>query len=230
MKIRLIDGIFIGIGLIIGVILSLQIRANPVKNGSSPVDQINIQKALLGTFTLEQDELKQKIASVEEKIRAAQDILSKRSSSQTVKTLENLKKLTAFDSISGEGIRITLNDNPSSTRLDFSSVNDNFVQATDIRDLINGLFIQGAEAISLNGKRITPLTPIDAVFDTILIDNFQVAPPFIIEAVGIPNALKESLSYLNRRKLQIFTDEDIEISIRPKETIRPIKYIKLSNA
>lgn len=229
MKIRLIDALFIIIGVAIGVILSLQIRANPVKISSSAVNLLDTQKALLETFTLEQDGLKSKLSALEEKLRSAKDLIAKRSSKQTLQTLEHLKGITGFDTVIGEGIRITLNDNLGVTRIDFSSVNEDFVQATDLRDLINGLFVQNAKAISLNGKRITPLTPIDAVFDTILVDNLQIAPPFIVEAVGNPNALKEALNSVKRRKLQIFTDLSVPITVRPVENSRSIKYMSLSS-
>lgn len=229
MQIRLINTIFVLIGLVVGVILSLQIRANPVKNGSSAVDQLDTQKALFETFTMEQDDLKRKLEVVEQKVKDAKDVIAKRSSRQTVQMLDHLKSLTGFDTVTGEGIRITLNDNPTATRVDFSSVGEDFVQATDLRDLINGLFVQDAKAISINGKRITPLTPVDAVFDSILIDNLQISPPFVIEAVGNPDALRESINYMKKRKLLIYIDSRIPVTIHPLDKNRSVKYMSLLN-
>ena len=69
-------------------------------------------------------------------------------------------------------------------RGDFSAADENFVQAAYLRDLVNALFLKDASAVSVNGKRALPLTPIQSAFDTILIQNVQVYSPFTIEAVG----------------------------------------------
>ena len=57
----------------------MQIRANPVSLGSFPLKQLEIQKSLLDSFSLEQRDLKQKLDAVETKINEAQQIVEKKS-------------------------------------------------------------------------------------------------------------------------------------------------------
>lgn len=227
MKRRSIDVIFIAIGILIGIILVLQIRTKPFNISSFPLDQIRIQKSLLETFLLEQEELKKSLFLIENRLEEERKILEQRSSRQTINRLNSLKKLTGFNTVRGEGIRITLRDNSAVTRLDFSPTDEQFVQASDLRDLINALFLKDARAISINGHRVLPLTPIQSAFDVLLVGNFQIVPPFVIETVGNPDALTEAVTDFRRRKIQIFIDRLADIEIGPREGMPSTKYLSL---
>ncbi|MBI5413679.1 DUF881 domain-containing protein [Candidatus Peregrinibacteria bacterium] len=227
MRFRLVDIGFVAIGLAIGVILSLQIRAHPVKIGSSALDQFETKKAILTSLSVEQEELKQKLAAIEAKKEELKALIAGRSSKKTVQTLENLKELAGYSQVTGDGIRITLNDNVSVTRLDFSSINENFVQATDLRDLVNVLFLKDAKAISINGHRITPMTPIQSVFDSILVGSLQISPPFTVETIGNQTALTEAVKNLTKRNIQILTDPLPSIQIQPAQDSTTAKFLSL---
>lgn len=224
-RFNLISIVFIFIGILIGIILSLQIRANPVSPGSSPLEQIKIQKNLLDSFSLEQQELKQKLDAVEIKISESQKNIEKRSEPKVLKSLDILKGITGFKPVKGIGIRIILNDNPSASRTDFSPTNENFAQAVDLRDLINLLFLKDAQAVSINGKRITPFISIQSVFDSILVGNYQISPPFIIEAIGGTEALSSAVKQFNKRKLQLFTDESVTLDIKPMDALPSLQFL-----
>ena len=203
-RLNLISIVFIFIGIMIGIILSLQVRANPVSLGSFPLEQLEIQKSLLNSFSLEQQDLKQKLDAVEIKTAEAQKIIEKNTPSKILKSLDNLKSLTGFKPVKGIGIRIILNDNAAVNRIEFSSANESFVQAADLRDLVNLLFLKDAQAISINGKRVTPFISIQSVFDSMLIGNYQISPPFVIEAIGNTEALLEAVRQFNKRKIFSF--------------------------
>ncbi|MBI4994396.1 DUF881 domain-containing protein [Candidatus Peregrinibacteria bacterium] len=226
MRPNLINIVFIFIGIAVGVILSLQIRANPVSRESSPINQLEIQKSLLASFSLEQQDLKQKLTAAETKIAEAQKVIEKRSPPKVLKLLEYLRNLTGFNSVKAAGIRIILNDNPIVNRIDFSAADENFVQSTDLRDLVNLLFLKDAQAISINGKRVTPFTAIQSVFDSILIANYQASPPFIIEAAGNKEALADAVSQFKKRMgIKIFVDEEVSLDIKPLETIPSLQFL-----
>lgn len=230
MKIRLFNLFFVIIGVAIGIILSLQIRAQPVGTSSSPVKQLAIQKSLLNTFAAQQEELKKQLSEIEQKLTDAKRIIEKRTSKETQETLAQLKSLTGFDTVQGEGIRITLSDSPSVSRVDFSAVNENFVQASDLRDLINALFLQDAKAIAINGKRILPLTPIQPVFDSILVGNFQIASPFTVSVIGNPESLTQAVNNIQKRKIQVFLDSPVTLTIDPADSPRSLKFISLTSS
>lgn len=230
MKFRFINLFFIIIGVAIGIILSLQIRAQPVGTSSSPVKQLALQKSLMDSFSADQEQLKKKLIGIEQKLKEAKEIIARRSSKETRETLTRLKNLTGFDKVSGEGIRITLSDHPSVSRTDFSAANENFVQASDLRDLVNALFLQDAKAIAINEKRVLPLTPIQPVFDSILIGNFQMGSPFTIAAIGNVDSLNEAVQRVRRRKIQIFADGPMPLTIGSMENPPSLKFLSINSS
>ncbi|WP_327412762.1 DUF881 domain-containing protein [Streptomyces sp. NBC_01233] len=54
----------------------------------------------------------------------------------------------------------------------------------DMQKIVNGLWQSGAEAVSINGQRLTELSAIRAAGDAILVDNRPLVPPYEVLAVG----------------------------------------------
>ncbi|MDJ0385983.1 DUF881 domain-containing protein [Streptomyces sp. G-G2] len=54
----------------------------------------------------------------------------------------------------------------------------------DMQRIVNGLWQAGAEAVAINGQRLTALSAIRAAGDAILVDNKPLAPPYEVLAVG----------------------------------------------
>ncbi|MFF8831636.1 DUF881 domain-containing protein [Streptomyces sp. NPDC015131] len=58
------------------------------------------------------------------------------------------------------------------------------VRDRDMQRVVNGLWQAGAEAVSINGQRLTALSAIRAAGDAILVDNKPLVPPYTVLAVG----------------------------------------------
>ena len=54
----------------------------------------------------------------------------------------------------------------------------------DLQRVVNGLWESGAEAVSVNGQRLTAISAIRAAGDAILVDNKPLVPPYTLLAVG----------------------------------------------
>ncbi|MCM3885984.1 DUF881 domain-containing protein [Frankia sp. R82] len=65
----------------------------------------------------------------------------------------------------------------------------------DVADLVNVLWIAGAEAISVNQVRLTTLSAIRAAADVILVGLVPVTAPYVIEAVGDADELTTRLGH-----------------------------------
>jgi uncharacterized protein YlxW (UPF0749 family) len=59
----------------------------------------------------------------------------------------------------------------------------------DVRSVVNQIWSDGAEAISVNGIRITPTSAIRFAGDAVLVDFQPIASPYVIDAIGDPNRL-----------------------------------------
>ncbi|MFI9723491.1 DUF881 domain-containing protein [Streptomyces sp. NPDC052396] len=58
------------------------------------------------------------------------------------------------------------------------------VRDRDMQRVVNGLWQSGAEAIAINGQRLTALSAIRAAGDAILVDNRPLVPPYTVLAIG----------------------------------------------
>ncbi|MFH9982284.1 DUF881 domain-containing protein [Streptomyces sp. NPDC017179] len=58
------------------------------------------------------------------------------------------------------------------------------VRDRDMQRVVNGLWQSGAEAVSVNGQRLTALSAIRAAGAAILVDNKPLVPPYTVLAVG----------------------------------------------
>lgn len=88
--------------------------------------------------------------------------------------------------VRGTGLRITVQDS-AAAREDPEHANpDERVQDVDLQIAVNGLWASGAEAIAINGHRLTALTAIRSAGSAILVDLIPLSGPYVIEAVGDP--------------------------------------------
>ena len=108
--------------------------------------------------------------------------------------LSQIKELEPVDGavpVVGTGVRVTLDDAPSSHAA--GSDGSGVIVDSDLRAAVNGLFIAGAQAVSINGQRLTAQTAIREAGGAILVDFRPLSPPYTIDAIG-PSSLGSSFS------------------------------------
>jgi uncharacterized protein YlxW (UPF0749 family) len=108
---------------------------------------------------------------------------------QQAKNLESrinsLDPMVANVAVRGPGLLIIVDDAPGSTSDDGDRVLD-----LDLQIMANGLWLAGAEAISINGHRLSALTAIRGAGDAITVDYASLTPPYRVEAIGDPKTLQ----------------------------------------
>ena len=90
----------------------------------------------------------------------------------------------------GPGVTITLTDAPTQVIPEGVSVNDLVIHQQDIEDVMNALWASGAEAMSVQGVRVTGRTVIRCIGNVILVDGQSFSPPYRISAIGDPDELR----------------------------------------
>jgi uncharacterized protein YlxW (UPF0749 family) len=88
--------------------------------------------------------------------------------------------------VHGPGIVATVSSAPGSNA-------NQIVRDSDLAQLADALWSAGAEAISVNGERMSVLTSFRNVGTGILVNNHPVNPPFVFSVVGDPNTLAANL-------------------------------------
>lgn len=99
-----------------------------------------------------------------------------------------LELITGTGRVKGPGLVITVDDPPKSG-LEDAAPTDRILDR-DLQHLANGLWSAGAEAISINGQRLTSLTAIRGADKAITVDYRPLARPYVVEAIGDPETLE----------------------------------------
>jgi len=86
--------------------------------------------------------------------------------------------------VTGPGIEVIVDD------AEDSAGSQGQVLDSDLRSLVNGLWLAGAEAISINGERITSRTAIGSANKAITINFRSLRGPYVVRAVGDPSTME----------------------------------------
>lgn len=100
--------------------------------------------------------------------------------------LRVLRSTTGFSSGSGPGVRLVVGDNPD-------GVAAHRVYDEDLALLVNGLWQAGAQAIAINGQRLTSVSAIRNSGSTVRVNKVNLSPPYTLEVLGDEDTLQADL-------------------------------------
>jgi len=114
-----------------------------------------------------------------------------------------LSKLTGMNKIIGSGIVLEVSDSDRPLQME-ENPNFGIIHNTDLLELVNSLWANGAKAISINNQRITNNTDINCIGPTILINKTRVTSPFLIKAIGNPKQLANGVKSGYIKSLELY--------------------------
>ncbi|PWN03958.1 hypothetical protein DJ010_07875 [Nocardioides silvaticus] len=94
---------------------------------------------------------------------------------------------TGFTAVTGEGIRIEIDNAPA------ADPDTEHVRDSDLALLVNALWTAGAEAIAVNGQRVSASTSIRNSGTAIEVNSIGIAPPYVVQAIGDTSTLSSRL-------------------------------------
>ncbi|MBD0688704.1 hypothetical protein BG452_24215 [Streptomyces sp. CBMA123] len=93
--------------------------------------------------------------------------------------------------VTGPGVKLVLEDAAGTggggnvdPRAGQGFSNSGRLRDRDLQLVVNGLWGSGAEAVSINGQRLTALSAIRAAGEAVLVDNRPLVPPYNLQAIG----------------------------------------------
>lgn len=97
--------------------------------------------------------------------------------------------------VTGPGLRVSLDDAPRPEGGEAASDNpdDLVVHQQDLQAVVNALWAGGADAMTLMGQRIVSTSAVRCVGNTVVLHGQVYGPPFVVEAIGDPAAMRASL-------------------------------------
>lgn len=181
---RVVTAVAVGVfGLLVSVAAVQTSRNADVAalGRASLIERIQDEKGDVRALKDRAGELGEQIARADDNgraLRAQQDDIDTRVSRLGVRT--------GYLAVRGPGLRITVDDPPGATETEL-------VQDEDLAMLVDGLWSSGAEAIAVNGQRLTVLSSIQNSGEAIHVNARPLTPPYAVEAIGNPEALEARL-------------------------------------
>ena len=151
---------------------------------------------------------------------------------QASSQLRRLQLVAGYLPVTGQGVRIVVNDNPGGDPI--QRVTD-----ADLAMLADGLWEAGAEAIAINDQRLNPLGSIRNVGSAIHVNTVPLTPPYVVRAIGDRRTLQANLlntthgarffSLADQLGFELTVDDVPELEL-PAARQRPLNHVETGTA
>lgn len=135
--------------------------------------------------------------------------------------IDKMKAIAGYTNLRGEGIMVKLSDNMEESH---GNINYDLIHDMDVTIIINDLINAGAEAVSINGKRILSNTEVVCIGPLIRVNGEGIAAPFIIKAIGNKDELSAAINAPNTYAYNLKTVYGIGIETMKSNFILIPKY------
>lgn len=177
------------------------------------IDRINSQRD-------QAERMRDTVASLQTEIADLEDgQLQNTAAGQQLRDQLRLLQITAGTvAVSGPGVAVVLDDaeNPDI----YENPEEAAVLDLDLQQAVNGLWAAGAEAISINGERLTSLSAIRKASNIMHVNQQPLSPPYVIWAVGdsrtLPTAFGEGPGGDHLRAAQ---EAGVVVTIQAEESL-----------
>jgi uncharacterized protein YlxW (UPF0749 family) len=184
---KLVLGLGLALTAVVLTMGAVQVRSNaPV---ASKERQALIQRITQGTSSA--DALQKQVDALRGQVQRIQEQAIGQAGLEQVQQLE---LVTGYTAVTGPGVSVELNDaatvsgnGGTNPRANGGFGNTGRVRDTDVQFVVNALWQSGAEAVAINGQRLTTLSAIRAAGDAILVDNRPLVLPYTLQAIGGPD-------------------------------------------
>jgi uncharacterized protein YlxW (UPF0749 family) len=181
--------------MLIGFIFIVLLKANGVSG------QVVLQKTSVPSFIqTEQENQQLSVDNGKLQLELAKYAQVESASTLANQQLQEAKMNAGLIGATGPGLRITLDDSKRAAVGEEDPILF-LIHEGDIRGIFNALWNGGAEAIAVNGQRVTTNTEVFCSGSYIQINGTRQMPPYVIEAIGDTNVLLGAFNFYGWSKL-----------------------------
>lgn len=219
-----LTAVVLAVFAILVTVAALQTRSDrpaTQRERSTLIEDISSRKALLASRETTADRLRQEV----ERLTA--------SVGRFDPALQDLRVQTGDQPAQGPGV--TIDVRPGAAGDPDAPITDH-----DLQIMVNGLWYAGAEAVSINGQRISTLSAIHSAGGVINVNYRDIGPPYTVVALGDEETLADrfaenpaGLYWAGRRKdagvqidVKASTELSVEATPRGRVTLRHAEAIK----
>jgi len=164
---------------VLGLLLVAQFRTQRMAGGyilsASSADQLIIISSLVENNA----RLREEMEALEGQLDEYQQTTGRAVLEGLVEELNKVRIINGLVEVSGAGVEVSI---------------DGSIGVLDLQDLINELRNAGAEALTINGERLTLYSVIASPEDGVMtINGTQFSRPYVLQAIGDPETMETAL-------------------------------------
>lgn len=140
------------------------------------------------------------------------------------RSLTRLEAVTGAGAVTGPGFVLRLDDapvDPAGADVDprTDQSDEGRVSDRDLQTLVNEVWASGAEAVSINGQRLTALSAIRSAGQAILVDFRPLSPPYEVTAVGPAEMRPAFVGGFGGSYLAVLRDYGIDFAVTDEDEL-----------
>jgi uncharacterized protein YlxW (UPF0749 family) len=170
--------------LALGFLMAAQLNSQVPRTSYTSQERAPLVQTALG-LQAQQDQLKQNLLDLRTQMQAVED--RGPGSDAAVRAVnDDLAKArisAALIALHGTGLVIQLEDSVDQVPPGGNQT-DRRVTAADVRTVVEELWLAGAEAVAVNGERVTGSSAILDIGGSVLVNSAYLAPPYQVAAIG----------------------------------------------
>lgn len=175
-------------GVLVMVLFGLLVVTAAVQTSRNATDTATGRETLVSQIqarSAQVDARRQRVVALREEVQGLQSVYLQATAHGRALSarLSRLGVTTGSLAVTGPGVKVVVDDNPNATS-DTQRVLDE-----DLQKLANALWVSGAEAISVNGQRLSALSAIRGAGDAITVNYKSLSPPYTVLAIGNPDTM-----------------------------------------
>jgi len=179
-----------------GLLVTWQLKAERSIRASLRIPSQRLEELafLLQEQSRHRERLEDEIASLRAQLARYEEAATRNQGAQRElrRRLEALRLAAGVEALRGPGVVVELRDSPQRLQPG-DDPNLVLIHYTDVQAVVATLWAAGAEAVAVNGERVVSTTGLSCVGTTILCNARRLAPPYVIVALGDPEALLTAL-------------------------------------
>jgi uncharacterized protein YlxW (UPF0749 family) len=150
-------------------------------NRANLIDQIDLRREGVKNLNRELAAVQSEVLALQRKVTAAQTRVR-----ATQARDARVASAAGYGPVRGQGVRVTVDNAPN-------AAGNQLIRDSDLTLLSNALWASGAQAISVNGHRLTGTGAFRNVGYGVLLNNQPVNAPYVFSVVGDPDTLPAHL-------------------------------------
>jgi uncharacterized protein YlxW (UPF0749 family) len=209
--------------LVLGFMIAYSYQNTKTENENAKITDKQWQRNLdLRNQLIEQEklnrELQKELNQKQEKVLEIEKELAKEAQVfyNLAEDTEKYRMFLGKVKVKGKGVEVTLADGDYNPKEE--NINNYLVHEQHVFKVINELYISGAQAIAINGQRLSNHSYIVCNGPVITVDGYQHPAPFVISAIGDQDVLSAALNLTGGIKDQLVND-NIIVKIEKKESV-----------